>query len=184
MSRTTAALAGMGLGAAWGVAARVWMRLVSESPEFSWAGTLFIVGGFAVAGLLLGLAYGVVGAGGSSWWRLLVLPTLVLFAGAGAPLLPAYLVGGWGIRRRGAAGVVGVLGLVTSPILVLVLAAETLRTTVYPQPDSVVLLLAGFGSTVLSVLLAYGGSAALGPRPSRSPSSSQVHQVAPAGAAV
>lgn len=35
-----------------GVAARAWMRLISDSPEFTWSGTIFIVAGFTVFGTL------------------------------------------------------------------------------------------------------------------------------------
>jgi len=35
-----------------GAAARAWMRLISDSPEFTWSGTIFIVGGFTVFGLV------------------------------------------------------------------------------------------------------------------------------------
>ena len=35
-----------------GVAARAWMRLITVHPEFTWAGTLFIVGGFTIFGTL------------------------------------------------------------------------------------------------------------------------------------
>lgn len=38
-------------GLVWGVVARVWMRFIASSPEFTWSGTLFIVIGFGVAGL-------------------------------------------------------------------------------------------------------------------------------------
>jgi len=41
-------------GAAWGVAARVWMRLITTTPEFTWSGTLSIVGATTVAGLGMG----------------------------------------------------------------------------------------------------------------------------------
>ena len=37
-------------GAALGIVARAWMRLISEDPEFSWSGTLFIVIGFTCSG--------------------------------------------------------------------------------------------------------------------------------------
>ena len=33
-----------------GIMARAWMRLISENPEFTWNGTIFIVGGFTVFG--------------------------------------------------------------------------------------------------------------------------------------
>ena len=37
-------------GALLGVMARLWMRFISEDPEFTWNGTLFIIGGFATFG--------------------------------------------------------------------------------------------------------------------------------------
>jgi hypothetical protein len=51
--RRDPALVAVGLvgGFVLGVVARVWMRLISDKPEFTWAGTLFIVLGFAVFGL-------------------------------------------------------------------------------------------------------------------------------------
>ena len=53
-SRVMAALGAFGtgllLGVGWGIAARVWMRLVSTVPDFSWTGTLVIVGLAALAG--------------------------------------------------------------------------------------------------------------------------------------
>ena len=33
------------------------MRLISTNAEFTWSGTLFIIGTFGIIGLLLGLAY-------------------------------------------------------------------------------------------------------------------------------
>ena len=52
----SAALAGAGLGLAWGIAARLWMRLISGSPEFSLRGTGMILGAATVVGLCVGLA--------------------------------------------------------------------------------------------------------------------------------
>ncbi len=46
---------GFALGATWGVLARVWMRLISTEPEFSWVGTLSIVGLAAVLGAGVGV---------------------------------------------------------------------------------------------------------------------------------
>lgn len=51
-----AALSGAALGLAWGVAARLWMRLISGSPEFSLHGTGVILGASAVVGTCVGLA--------------------------------------------------------------------------------------------------------------------------------
>jgi hypothetical protein len=44
-------LTGLAGGLAWGIVARVWMRFISDDPEFTWSGTLFIVIGFGIAGL-------------------------------------------------------------------------------------------------------------------------------------
>ena len=52
------ALVGAGLGVVWGVGVRVFMRLVSDNPSFSWVGTLFILG---LAALLGGLFLAMVG---------------------------------------------------------------------------------------------------------------------------
>ena len=46
-------------GAVWGVVARAWMRLITEEPEFTWSGTLFIVGLFAVVATVQGCALAV-----------------------------------------------------------------------------------------------------------------------------
>lgn len=92
---------GLLLGVAWGVLARVWMRLVSDSPSFSWEGTLFILG---LAGWF-GIGLGVVAAArqrqGGWWWRLAVLPTLLLFAGPGMLFLPPVVIGGYAASGRG-----------------------------------------------------------------------------------
>ena len=45
------------VGVAWGVVARVWMRLISTSPEFSWAGTLGIFAATGICGLALGVIH-------------------------------------------------------------------------------------------------------------------------------
>ncbi|MFL6090532.1 MAG: hypothetical protein ACJ71Z_10380 [Aeromicrobium sp.] len=42
-------------GTLYGVALRGWMRFVSTDPEFSWSGTVYIVGIFTVLGLMAGL---------------------------------------------------------------------------------------------------------------------------------
>lgn len=79
---------GVALGAGWGILARVFMRLVSTSPEFSWAGTLLIVGLSALLGAGIGLVAGARAAGRTRWWRLAPVPGLFLFASPGMVLLP------------------------------------------------------------------------------------------------
>ena len=121
-------LTGLGLGLAWGVVARGFMRLLATDPSFSWSGTLFILGLAAVAGACVGLVHAARVAGLSGWWRLAAVPALALFAGPGAALLPAavgmamVLRGGWVVRSLGAVVVTG------SP-LVVVVSAQPFGTT-------------------------------------------------------
>jgi hypothetical protein len=100
---------GLALGAAWGVLARVWMRLISTEPEFGWSGTLFIVALAALLGVGVGLVDAALRAGRSRWWRLAVVPGLLLLVGPGTLLAPSFLVGGlawrphrWWLRVLGA----------------------------------------------------------------------------------
>jgi len=106
---------GFALGAAWGVLARVWMRLITTDPEFSWSGTLMIVGLSAVLGLGVGVVDAARRTGRSGFWTLAVVPGLLLFMSPGMLLAPAFLLGGlaWGARGR-LARVVGVLAVAGS----------------------------------------------------------------------
>ena len=52
-----AVTAGAALGLVWGIAARLWMRLISTNPEFSVAGTAFILAVPTVFGVGAGLAF-------------------------------------------------------------------------------------------------------------------------------
>ena len=85
---------GLALGAAWGVLARVWMRLITTDPAFSWSGTLLIVGLAALLGAGVGLVDAALRAGRSRWWRLAVVPGLLLLLGPGILLAPSFVVGG------------------------------------------------------------------------------------------
>ena len=76
------------LGAGWGVLARVFMRLISTTPEFSWGGTLLIIGLSALLGAGIGVVAGARAAGRTRWWRLAPVPGLILFASPGIVLLP------------------------------------------------------------------------------------------------
>jgi hypothetical protein len=83
-------------GATLGVVARCWMRLVTEDPEFSWSGTIFIVLAFTVAGTGHGVAWAVRRARVRRRWSTTARVaagalTLPIFAGAGAVMLPTVL---------------------------------------------------------------------------------------------
>jgi hypothetical protein len=94
-----AALTGVVAGALWGVAVRVFMRLVTtDRPEFSWVGTLMIIALTSVFGVVVGVAAQARREGRSRWWLLAVVPGLLLFAGQGMPFLPAFVLGGIALR--------------------------------------------------------------------------------------
>ena len=68
--------AGLALGAGWGVLVRVYMRLVSTAPSFSWSGTLFIIGVAALAGAALGVVQAARVRRARRWWRVAALGAL------------------------------------------------------------------------------------------------------------
>lgn len=80
-------------GLAWGVAARGFMRLFSDEPEFSWTGTGFIVGLSLLLFTGLSLVREARLSGRSRWWRVAPVPGLLLLAGPGLLLGPALLGG-------------------------------------------------------------------------------------------
>ena len=111
-------------GLALGTIARAWMRLISEDPEFSWSGTLFIVMGFTVFGFTQSLvaaarrrairrsrltALRVVGIAG-------MLP---LFVAAGAVMFPTVIGGGLALARVEWRRITRVVCLVVAAIPVL-----------------------------------------------------------------
>jgi hypothetical protein len=95
-----AALTGLGLGAVWGVLARVWMRLINDFPEFSWSGTLVIIAVFGLFGLAVGTAAAARRRDGSRWWLLGAVPGMLVFASQGMVMLPGFLVGSFALSRR------------------------------------------------------------------------------------
>lgn len=96
------AAAGLVLGAGWGVAARAWMRLISNEPEFSWSGTLLIITFAAVGGLGMGLVGGARASGRRSWWRLSALLAVPIVAAPQGIMvfLPAFVLGGIALAGR------------------------------------------------------------------------------------
>lgn len=96
-------LAGTMVGLAYGVSIRLWMRFISVDHEFTWTGTIFILGAFAVLGTSMGVAM----VGRRRGWRsgLLVARTMGLvlalacFGAAGALMLPTMVTGGLAVGR-------------------------------------------------------------------------------------
>lgn len=94
--------AGAGAGLAWGVAVRLWMRVIAEDPEFTVSGTVFIVGAATIAGLGMAVAH----VARRNRWRfgkvasvlggILIVP---LGTGAGSILLATVVVGGVALGR-------------------------------------------------------------------------------------
>jgi hypothetical protein len=96
-------LAGTGVGVAYGVAIRAWMRLVADDPEFTWGGTVFIVMAFAILGTFAGLVHAGRGRGWKAMLVVVRVPAVVVgalcFMGAGMLMLPTVVLGGLALAR-------------------------------------------------------------------------------------
>lgn len=151
MRRST--FAGLGLGLLWGMAARLWMRLISHDPEFSWTGTLSILLVTTVSGLFLGLVRGARREGRRRWWRLAGIPALVTFLSPGMVFLPAAVLGGWAFSGRGPRwlrAAVGPLGVaVTTTLAWLLESSDEAGRAPKALPVLLGLGVAAAGSTVL-----------------------------------
>ena len=89
-----------------GVAARAWMRLIAADPEFTWSGTLFIVGLFTVVGTAQGCALAVRRRRWPRWAQAIVrvlagAAALLLGAGAGSVLIVTLVCAPLAIARTG-----------------------------------------------------------------------------------
>ena len=93
------ALTGALAGFLWGVSMRAWMRFISTNPEFSWSGTLFILGAATIVGTVLGFAWHRRQHGGAGYWRL-SLGSLLLLGAGGAVMWPAVVLGAIAIGRK------------------------------------------------------------------------------------
>jgi hypothetical protein len=87
-----------------GIVARAWMRLITDRPEFSWNGTLFIIFGFTVFGLAQSIV--AVARRRTTRRRALVavriaggVGMLPLFVAAGAVMFPTVLGAGLAFAR-------------------------------------------------------------------------------------
>lgn len=143
---------GFALGVAWGAAARLWMRLISTEPEFTWQGTTAILVVAGVAGLGLGLIHAAKSQGRSRWWLLAFVMVLPLFASPGLPFLPSLVLGGLAFARRAVAWRVLGVGAVAGSIPLLVWFTGQDAGAGLP-------LVRGYGGfLVLAVAMAAGGS--------------------------
>lgn len=109
-------LSGAGLGLVWGVAARIWMRLISTQPEFSIFGTAAILIISTVFGAWAGLAFAARRRGWRQWGhyvsRSLVVAFFIPFgAFGGAPLMLTVLLATLGITQRAVVGLWFLAGL-------------------------------------------------------------------------
>jgi hypothetical protein len=120
--------AGFVLGALLGVVARLWMRWISTEPQFSWDGTIFIVGAFAVFGLTQAVALSTRLHRRPRWVGVLArtlgtIGMLPLFTGAGSIMMPTVVLGGFAVWRRAlplaVRGVMGAVALLPVAFVVL-----------------------------------------------------------------
>ncbi len=100
------------------------MRLLTDDPEFSWAGTGFIVGLFAFVGLVLAAVHNLKERERSRWWKLLALPALVIGVGPGSLMLPGVLGMALVVSRRRLTRAAGVVVLAGHLVMLGVLFAK------------------------------------------------------------
>ena len=120
---------GLIFGTTLGVIARGWMRIISVDPEFSWEGTVFIVGIFTVWGFAQGTVIGVRSITSRRWIVTLVrvfgfLGMLPLFFAAGAIMAPTVIFGGLAIHRKAWRSIVRWLLAIGASVPVIVISVQ------------------------------------------------------------
>ena len=129
-ARLAASMAiGLIFGTTLGVIARGWMRIISVDPEFSWEGTVFIVGIFTVWGFAQGTVIGVRSITSRRWIVTLVrvfgfLGMLPLFFAAGAIMAPTVIFGGLAIHRQAWRSIVRWLPAIGASVPVIVISVQ------------------------------------------------------------
>ena len=109
-------LGAAGLGLVWGVTARLWMRLISTTPEFTLAGTAGILITTTLFGAWTGLAFAARRRGWRGWRhfvpRTLTVISFIPFGIAGGlPLMLTVLVATLGMTQRALIGLWVIAGL-------------------------------------------------------------------------
>lgn len=112
-----AVLGGAGFGLVWGIAARLWMRLITTTPEFSIPGTAGILIITTVFGAWAGLAFVARRRGWRGWRHYVPRSLAVIFfipfgIAGGLPLMLTVLVTTFGITQRAVVGLWVLAGLV------------------------------------------------------------------------
>ena len=110
-------LGGAGLGLVWGIAARIWMRLISTKPEFTISGTAGILIITTVFGAWAGLAFVARRRGWRGWGHYVPRSLAVIFfiplgIAGGLPLMLTVFVATLGITQRAVVGLWILAGLV------------------------------------------------------------------------
>lgn len=141
-----AILSGAGLGLVWGIAARIWMRLISTRPEFTISGTAIILVIALVFGAFVGLAFAARRRGWQRWGhylpRGLVVLFFVPFSGfAGAPLMLTVLLAALAVTHTAMVGLwiaatLAILLVVGTdigvpPIIAVIVSAGAIALTVW-----------------------------------------------------
>jgi hypothetical protein len=180
------AAVGFVVGLAWGLAAREELRGLSAHPHASWRSTMGIVVSAAVVGALLGSVHAARRRGATGRWRALALPAAAVLLSLGVMLLPAFLVGGWALRRGRLGRRLAAASLVVAPLL---LAQERWGEAAGPLTGAghpTALGAAGLllGAVALALGAAWGGSVALGPWSSRAPRPRHAYAPSPQQATV
>lgn len=111
-----AVLGGAGLGLLWGILARIWMRLIATSPEFSIPGTAAILLIATLFGALSGLALAARRRGWPGWRQSVPRGLAVLFflpfgSAGGGPLMMTVLLATLAATRGALAGLWALAGL-------------------------------------------------------------------------
>ena len=117
-------LSGTALGLIWGVAARIWMRLISTQPDFSLAGTAAILLITTLFGTFVGLAFAARQHGWRRWRHYVPRGLVVTFflpfgIAGGMPLMLTVLVATLALTHT------AMVGAWVLALLVLLLAAAT-----------------------------------------------------------
>ena len=153
---------GLLAGTVCGVLARLWMRFISDDPEFSWEGTLLIVIAFALAGTSLALVDVLRRRGARAWRVLLAAPALLMFASPGMIMLPTALIGGFALSGRGPRWLRVAAGVLATA------AALAFTSAVEPEHPGAARVGAMPGFLLLCAALAAGWSLVMRRRPATS----------------